>query len=618
MKKTLICFLCLVSVGLFGQGIPYGREFRVNTYTAGWQSSPTVVALTGGGFVVCWSSYNNNITDSDVYVQVFNESGEKKNSEFMANTYTNDFQYDPGVIALTGGGYVVYWESNGQDGSSIGAYGQVFDEQGEKKNNEFRMNASKNSYQEFPCAAALPGGGFVACWQGYGQDGSGYDIYGQVFDESGEKKNGEFRVNTSMNTYQESPCVSALSGGGFVVCWVSWGPGGPADGMFGQVFDESGQKKDKEFQINPDNSFNPTIANLTSGGFVVCWVSIGQDGSGLDIHGQVFDESGEKKNVEFQINTSTYNNQNDPHVTGLSEGGFVVCWSSHGQDGSDYGVYGQVFDVSGEKKNSEFRVNTYTTNGQRNPSVANFSGGGFIVSWDSDGQDGSGWGVYAKRFPSSPLRHVLKPFILINPANDVTLQTTDTRLEWCQPSNQLICYPWELHYIVFIDDNPDFLSSGIKELDQDTTVAVDCLHPGTTYFWKVLAKNVAGDSLWSTNTNGFFVSQDATSGVEEARPATPEEFKLHQNYPNPFNPETSIRFDLPESGLVVISVLDISGRLVRLLVSESRTAGSYSVQWDGKDQSGYPSPSGIYVCRMEARSAVGRRFTRSVKMGLVR
>jgi Ca-activated chloride channel family protein len=109
------------------------------------------------------------------------------------------------------------------------------------------------------------------------------------------------------------------------------------------------------------------------------------------------------------------------------------------------------------------------------------------------------------------------------------------------------------------------------------------------------------------------------SAVEDKTHAgTVREFRLHQNYPNPFNPETSIRFDLPATGFVVISVYDINGRLIRVLLRESRSAGSYSVKWDGRDSLGNSVPSGIYVFRMEVRSADGRRFTQSVKMGLVR
>jgi flagellar hook assembly protein FlgD len=106
--------------------------------------------------------------------------------------------------------------------------------------------------------------------------------------------------------------------------------------------------------------------------------------------------------------------------------------------------------------------------------------------------------------------------------------------------------------------------------------------------------------------------------MEEWDEGLPQRFCLHQNYPNPFNPETSIRFDLPENGFVGISVYDVSGRLVRMLLSESRTAGNYSVKLYGKDSAGNAVPSGIYVSRMEVRSADDHRFTQSVKMGLVR
>jgi hypothetical protein len=68
----------------------------------------------------------------------------------------------------------------------------------------------------------------------------------------------------------------------------------------------------------------------------------------------------------------------------------------------------------------------------------------------------------------------------------------------------------------------------------------------------------------------------------------------------------------------VNTYFDVSGRRVRDLVSETRSAGSHSVKWDGKDSEGISVPSGIYICRMEPRSIEGRRFSRSVKMGLVR
>jgi hypothetical protein len=76
----------------------------------------------------------------------------------------------------------------------------------------------------------------------------------------------------------------------------------------------------------------------------------------------------------------------------------VVTWHSYGQDGSNYGVYGQLFDSSGTKVGTEFGVNSFRINIQGNSSVAGLSGGGFVVTWESEGQDGSGLGVYGQRF----------------------------------------------------------------------------------------------------------------------------------------------------------------------------------------------------------------------------
>jgi flagellar hook assembly protein FlgD len=75
---------------------------------------------------------------------------------------------------------------------------------------------------------------------------------------------------------------------------------------------------------------------------------------------------------------------------------------------------------------------------------------------------------------------------------------------------------------------------------------------------------------------------------------------------------------MPLAGRVKIAVYDLNGRLIRILADEARTAGSYSVLWDGTDAEGNAVASGIYVCRMEVRTGEAKRFVRSIKMGLVR
>jgi len=74
---------------------------------------------------------------------------------------------------------------------------------------------------------------------------------------------------------------------------------------------------------------------------------------------------------------------------------------------------------------------------------------------------------------------------------------------------------------------------------------------------------------------------------------------LIQNYPNPFKPLTTLTYDLARAGHVTLRIFDVSGRLVRRLVDESKEAGRYRVEWDGRDEKGAVMPSGIYFYRME-------------------
>ena len=77
----------------------------------------------------------------------------------------------------------------------------------------------------------------------------------------------------------------------------------------------------------------------------------------------------------------------------------------------------------------------------------------------------------------------------------------------------------------------------------------------------------------------------------------PMDFTLYPNYPNPFNPSTTIRFNLKKQDLVVLTIVDITGRMVETLVDDYLEAGEYEVVWDAGDM-----PSGVYLCVLKAGS----------------
>ncbi len=108
----------------------------------------------------------------------------------------------------------------------------------------------------------------------------------------------------------------------------------------------------------------------------------------------------------------------------------------------------------------------------------------------------------------------------------------------------------------------------------------------------------------SFDANGFGCYTEPTPGAVNGDCITlrndenlllPKRLALHQNYPNPFNPTTNISYDLFEGASVDVHILDISGRMVKKLVSGYHKVGNYSVQWDAKDDKGQTVSAGVYI-----------------------
>jgi hypothetical protein len=95
--------------------------------------------------------------------------------------------------------------------------------------------------------------------------------------------------------------------------------------------------------------------------------------------------------------------------------------------------------------------------------------------------------------------------------------------------------------------------------------------------------------------------------VETPDADLPTDFALHQNYPNPFNPSTTILYELPHRGHVTLDIFNILGRRVDRLVDQVVPAGAHEVTWDGRDQSGAPVASGLYLYRLSSGAGVQTR-----------
>lgn len=139
---------------------------------------------------------------------------------------------------------------------------------------------------------------------------------------------------------------------------------------------------------------NPDIASGANGKYIVVWESFEQDGDDYGIYGKLYNEDGTVAKGEFLINTTTAYGQRFPSVGMNANGDFVVVWMSDGQDGSGHGIYAQQFGADGSPTDTEFLVNTTTAGQQRFPKVAVAGTGEFVITWESDSD------VSAQRYAS--------------------------------------------------------------------------------------------------------------------------------------------------------------------------------------------------------------------------
>jgi hypothetical protein len=149
------------------------------------------------------------------------------------------------------------------------------------------------------------------------------------------------------------------------------------------------------------HQFDHDVAADGAGSSVVAWDSVGQDGDQQGVFARRYDGGGNPLGGEFQVNTYTTGEQSGPAVAADGAGNFVVLWHSIGQDGGEYGVFGQRFDSSGAPLGGEFAVNGYTPGAQADPTAVAIGTGSFVVLWTSEHQDRDGFGIFGQRYDST-------------------------------------------------------------------------------------------------------------------------------------------------------------------------------------------------------------------------
>jgi hypothetical protein len=297
---------------------------------------------------------------------------EPEGDAFLVNTTTATYQYTSwrgqSVDSDADGDSVVVWHGHGPDGS-WGVYGQRYDQDGNKAGSEFRVNTTQNGSSQDPSVAVSDSGDFVVTWMAYNYDGSQnyWDVYAQRYAADGSKQGGEFRVNTTTIHDDMYSNVAMDADGDFVVSW---------NGMF----------------LNANNQ-----------GY---W----------GVFTQRYAADGTPRGIEVRVDDSAdgTNRQWDANVAMDAAGNYVVAWSDWEYNGSRWEGHilalryaadgtqegGQIY-VSDDPDN----VGTYEHTYREYVDVAADDSGNFVVTWSRHNYDGTNnstyWDVLARRYDAN-------------------------------------------------------------------------------------------------------------------------------------------------------------------------------------------------------------------------
>ena len=407
-----MALFCFPLVKVEAQISTTGSEVVVNTTTANDQQHPGVATDSLGNYVVVWESFAEDGDQYGIYYQRYNAGGTANGSQTQVNSTSTESQRHPHVAMDGSGRTAITYTSDLQDGDGQGTYLRTYDASFSVVLSAYRLNSSSAGNQMHSRLAMGPGGQLVAVYMDDTNDGDGYGVYYRPFNESFNALSSATLVNATTAGDQMYPDVAITGGGNFAVVWQS-NSGSDADGngVYMQVYDYNRSVVTSEFQVNTTTAGNqqePRIAADHNGNFIVVWSSYGQDGDAYGIYGRIYNSSGVAQTGEFLINTTTTGDQGYASVTATQEGTFYVSWTDDTQDGSRSGVYVQGILSDGTFYGTETILNTTTAEYQQASEISMYRDSIEMVAVWQDGdrsstssKDGDDYGIVTQRLLTS-------------------------------------------------------------------------------------------------------------------------------------------------------------------------------------------------------------------------
>jgi hypothetical protein len=376
-----------------------GAVVKTNTMETLESSTPMVVGLAGGGYVVAWNRNNvvpyTGVSDG-IYARIYDADGVAIGTETAA-TDRGGTQTLTGITALDDGGYTLAWTT--YDANSFGILQQDFDSSGTLDGGQTAVNLTTYGAQHVARLDNLPGGGWIAAYTTW-TNSTGYIITFRAFDTDGNPValNGDVdgngiandtRVSVSGAGGESDAQITVLEDGGWVVTWTStrvvagmslYGGDGYYDGVFQRVYNSDGTARTGELGVNVTTSGFERDADVTAlkgGGYVVTWERQDSEGT-VQIFQRAFNADGSAlSDTDTLVSNSTTGSNYDSSVTALENGGWVVVWTSNVGGAT---AYQEVYGSDGAVLIEETQI---ASNVRGVPEVSALADGGWVVAWNA-------------------------------------------------------------------------------------------------------------------------------------------------------------------------------------------------------------------------------------------
>jgi hypothetical protein len=395
-------------------------------------------------------------------------------------------------------------------------------------------------------------GGAIIAWLDMRNNNA--DIYAQRVDAMGIAQwttNGIIVCNASGN--QDEPKIISDGAGGAIIIWCDYRSG--YGDIYAQRINSSGAAQWAANGLGictaSGHQESPRIASAGVGKAIITWSD--RRSSNHQVFAQMVDLSG---NVQWTANgvlvqSSWADLLLYPAIVSDGTGGAIIAWIEHYDDYGGF-IVSQRLDMSGSILWSSTGLPIAIVDSYDYPQLISDDSGGALFLWYGSREETKG--IYVRRITGSG--------------------------DYCWP----------------VEGVPIF--------------------EGTWYISRLRAEeDGSGEAIitWIDKRCGEWVYAHRTIFVTDVADESMAKTNLIQNYPNPFNPSTRILFEVDRTAMVSLKVYDLSGRLIRVLLEEIKSAGRHEAAWDGRNGRGELVASGIYFYQLAADA---ERYTR--KMILIR